>query len=255
MHQTSLSDSPAAGGQPSEMQNRIRDLALPDSAPQDQPLFVSHGIGIWRSVLSAEECDALVSPLDFSAADYQRVMAHPADRTGRIDRDNRETKSVTLDPIRLSVELLFNRLVTELVEPAFAATSRGRERVQLLAYEAGGYYRPHWDGVEKMPDGRFVRVLDRDISMILYLSDGFTGGHLRFPDRDITIRPERGMFLAFPSGPDHRHAAMPVFTGLRLALVTWMPANLPADPRWPAVAPLASQTQARMQPVPGRDSK
>jgi predicted 2-oxoglutarate/Fe(II)-dependent dioxygenase YbiX len=114
------------------------------------------------------------------------------------------------------------RAFREHVEPAFAVQVEWFEWPDVLLYGAGGRYDVHTDA--DLPDREssgWRRVMDRDISLLLYLNDTYTGGELVFPARETTIRPQTGMLVAFPS--DHRfaHAAMPVTSGTRYVIVSW----------------------------------
>lgn len=208
--------------------------AWPSPPLADPGLFEAHGIAMWRGALPADRCDRLLSYLDMGRADHLKLLddadmkGHGGPRGGRFDPTVRNAKTVSLAPVHRSLHSLLSHQIAELVEPLFRCRVTEREEPQLLAYEAGGFYRPHWDGVEKQADGSFRRVLNRDISLILYLNDAYTGGRLDFPDRGVSIHPETGMLLAFPSGPHHRHGAEPVTSGLRLAIVTWMAAEFDA---------------------------
>jgi hypothetical protein len=48
-------------------------------------------------------------------------------------------------------------------------------------------------------------VFDRDISVVWYLNEDFVGGELVFPLFDLSIRPEAGMIVTFPSNRDRAH--------------------------------------------------
>lgn len=100
------------------------------------------------------------------------------------------------------------------------------ERPQLLAYEPGGRYITHadsdaWDaGTET-----WRKVADRDISLLLYLDEGFEGGALHFPRFDFRIRPRAGLLVLFPSDARYAHCAEPVTQGQRHVIVSWAAAR------------------------------
>ncbi len=117
---------------------------------------------------------------------------------------------------------LVARALKEHVEPAYQRTVEWFEWPDVLLYRAGGRYDLHTDAdLRDKETGTWRRVMDRDLSVLIYLNDDYAGGELAFPQRGETIRPESGMLVAFPS--DHRfaHAALPVTGGLRYVIVTW----------------------------------
>jgi predicted 2-oxoglutarate/Fe(II)-dependent dioxygenase YbiX len=104
----------------------------------------------------------------------------------------------------------------------------GREGVNLLRYESGGFYRPHVDRAD-LP--AWPPAARRAVTVVLFLESareadpagGFSGGSLRlFPDDEDTpvdIVPTRGMLVAFPA--DTPHEVTPVLDGHRDTIVDW----------------------------------
>lgn len=54
-----------------------------------------------------------------------------------------------------------------------------------------------------------------DYSAYIYLNDDFDGGELFFPDHRITIKPQAGSAVVFPSGNMYMHGVKKVNSGLR----------------------------------------
>ncbi len=54
-----------------------------------------------------------------------------------------------------------------------------------------------------------------EVTLLVYLNGDFEGGELVFPDYDLTIKPEAGDLLMFPSGHQYRHWVTPVTSGTR----------------------------------------
>lgn len=74
-------------------------------------------------------------------------------------------------------------------------------------YDIDAYMGPHVDStdrtVAKMPT----------ISIVVYLNDDYEGGELVFPEQGITIKPESGSMVIFPSYPPYYHDPKPVTSG------------------------------------------
>jgi predicted 2-oxoglutarate/Fe(II)-dependent dioxygenase YbiX len=102
----------------------------------------------------------------------------------------------------------------------------GREGVNLLRYDPGGFYRPH---VDKADLPAWPPAARREFTVVLFLESareadpagGFSGGALRLFDGDtpIEIVPRRGMLVAFPA--DVVHEVSPVIEGHRDTVVDW----------------------------------
>lgn len=121
---------------------------------------------------------------------------------------------------------MYKNLVLDLINPYYGFKIQGLEKPQVLCYGPGGHYKPHVDA-EAMytdPDGSIVwkKVMNRDLSTLLYLNDNFEGGDLVFPDFGIRIRPEPGLFVAFPSTHHFEHGVEPIVSGNRYTVVNWM---------------------------------
>lgn len=69
----------------------------------------------------------------------------------------------------------------------------------------------HWDN--------YIENGEQDISALLYLNNDFQGGDLYFPDQDIRIKPEPGLFVFFNGTEDYHHTVEVVTEGRREALV------------------------------------
>ncbi len=103
----------------------------------------------------------------------------------------------------------------------------GREGVNLLRYETGGFYKPHLDKADLPawpPAARraFTVVLFLESSREADPAGGFSGGVLRlFPDGEAPtdVVPRRGMLVAFPA--DTAHEVLPVIDGHRDTVVDW----------------------------------
>merc|ERR1711935_1271907 len=73
------------------------------------------------------------------------------------------------------------------------------EHMQLLKYEPGQYYKPHYDHIEHQVEGRHgVRIL----TVFLYLNDAEEGGATHFDELDLTVEPKIGRALIWPNTID-----------------------------------------------------
>lgn len=136
--------------------------------------------------------------------------------------DRRITESVRLGRHQSTVNAWVHRALTQYVEPALRIRIEWFELPYLLRYEPGGYYEGHADSEQRnSAEGVWTRVVDRDVSLLLYLNEEFTGGHLYFTKFNYRYQPTPGDLVFFPS--DHRfmHEAERLESGVRFALVSW----------------------------------
>jgi len=110
-----------------------------------------------------------------------------------------------------------------IVAPKYNCQFKSYEPVQFLGYPVGGHYKAHNDGESFNYETRqWEKCMDRDVSFLFYLNDQYGGGELEFGDLGLTIKPKKGMMIAFPSYKDFAHKVHPVTWGHRYTLVSWV---------------------------------
>jgi hypothetical protein len=114
------------------------------------------------------------------------------------------------------------------------------ETVILTALGAGGHHTRHADNCRESEPGCWVpnHTPQRDVTALYYLNDEFDGGEIVFGSQQSTIKPRRGLLLAFPSDAAHVHEVLPVRSGVRYTMPIWFTklqhfalANFPLRPR------------------------
>jgi len=86
----------------------------------------------------------------------------------------------------------------------------------LLRYREGGFFREHVDVKRNHP------VLgQRRLSTVIFCNDTFGGGELVFPRQGLTIEPETGLMVLFPSGFTHPHESTKITRGTKYSIVGW----------------------------------
>jgi prolyl 4-hydroxylase len=109
------------------------------------------------------------------------------------------------------------------VAPRYNCQFKSYEPVQFLGYPVGGHYKGHNDGEHFNYETRqWERIMERDVSFLFYLNDQYGGGELEFYDLGLTIKPKKGMMIAFPSYKEFAHKVHPVTWGHRYSLVSWI---------------------------------
>ena len=109
------------------------------------------------------------------------------------------------------------------VAPKYKCEFKSYEPVQFLGYPVGGHYKGHNDGERfNIETRQWEKLMDRDVSFLFYLNDQYGGGELEFYDLGLTIKPKKGMMIAFPSYKDFAHKVHPVTWGHRYSLVSWV---------------------------------
>tara|TARA_B100000131_G_scaffold158678_1_gene153829 strand:+ start:4334 stop:4972 length:639 start_codon:yes stop_codon:yes gene_type:complete len=109
------------------------------------------------------------------------------------------------------------------VQPRYNCEFKNYEPAQFLGYPVGGHYLQHIDGEQiNQKTGEWEEALPRDISFLFYLNSEFGGGEIEFPTLGLTIKPKKGMMIAFPSYKEFPHKVHPVTWGHRYTIVSWV---------------------------------
>jgi len=96
------------------------------------------------------------------------------------------------------------------------------EMPSILRYQAGGFYLSHSDScIHEPEDGNWYKILDRDLSLLIYLNDDFEGGGLTFKWFNFHFKPKAGDLLIFPSDNRYEHQAEKVESGIRYCIASW----------------------------------
>ncbi len=139
---------------------------------------------------------------------------------------DRVTDYIEIDGVASEVHGVLRDVFVRQLGPHYGKTIEWYEKPELLRYRSGGHYSPHADSENWDPQTRtWVRAMDRDYSMLLYLNDDFEGGSLSFPNFGLRLQPAAGMLVAFPADHRYVHCAEPTEAGQRLVLVCWCAAQ------------------------------
>lgn len=185
-------------------------------------------IVVMSNVLSNEECDALIA---YSEPKLIRSCVVPEQLPTDVESSTRTSSST-----------MFQRAETDLlatIEKRLAALANWPvekgEGIQVLRYEKGEFYIPHFDWFNPDLPGhskRLERGGQRVGTFVLYLSDVEEGGSTSFPKLDIEVRPHRGMVVFFTDiekggqpDPLTYHGADPVIRGVKWVATKWLRAE------------------------------
>ena len=182
------------------------------------------GVQIVENFLSAERCSDLLQLADQSPGKRFTV---PDGKGGRIYDEQRVTEWVDFrDSHQRVLDDVVARAFAEEIIPREQGEISWYEEPQLLRYTPGGYYLHHSDAYQLVPEQRAWRkVVDRDISVLIYLNEQYEGGEIEFKRFFYRLKPRAGMLVWFPSDVRYEHMARPVISGRRSVIVSWAAAS------------------------------
>lgn len=164
--------------------------------------------------------------------EFQGAPVHNKNTDFHVDTNVRSNTVISLneeDPIAMNIgramgkgiEIYKERLLEahqsydSFPLPDTQGTTLTREHIQVLKYEPGQRYKWHTD---QFPDTTH-NLHNRSLSLVLYLTNNFSGGRTCLPHRCYKPRP--GQALIFPSNWCFPHSAEPVTVGTKIACVGW----------------------------------
>lgn len=148
--------------------------------------------------------------------------ASTPDNIVKMEDERRVTERVDLGERRRDVTLMVKTIFTELAAKCFGRYLDWFEPPDLMRYREGGFYIRHADSENMDYEAKtWSKVIDRDISLLIYLNEDFEGGELSFYKFNYQIRPRAGAVVLFPSDHRYLHQAEQVTKGVRYAIVSW----------------------------------
>ncbi|MEP6607805.1 MAG: 2OG-Fe(II) oxygenase [Burkholderiaceae bacterium] len=233
----SVATSPAAGsasegeqqaGRPAALSSQLAQMpsSLPAFDRTVEMLFViaAPRVVLFGNLLSDEECDQLIS---LSRDRVQRSSVVNAS-TGAYDIHPHRTSAGTY--FRRGENELLQRIEHRIAELVDCPVEHG-EPIQVLHYEPGGEYRPHYDYFDPAHSGNrdvLSQGGQRIATLIMYLNDVALGGSTVFPEIGLDVLPRRGHAVYFAYCDDDGaldtrtlHGGSPVYEGEKWIATKW----------------------------------
>ena len=177
-------------------------------------------VSVIPQCVSKELCDLFINlPKDISPATTGYTNKETVNLDARITNWIAIPEELRLNTVNSITALYNNKLIN-----TYKKSIMSIEPPQLLHYNIGGKYEKHNDS-EDLINGKLARVCERDVTILIYLNDNYTGGELEFPDWGCTFRPKAGTLIAFPSYIEFTHRVHPVQSGERYTIVSWINTN------------------------------
>jgi prolyl 4-hydroxylase len=178
---------------------------------------------VFGGFLSDDECDALIA------------AARP--RMARSLTVEEKTGGEAVNADRTSQGMFFRRAESEVVARIETRIARllhwpleNGEGVQVLNYQAGAQYKPHYDYFDPAAPGTptiLQRGGQRVGTLVMYLNDPVQGGGTTFPDVGMEVAPQRGNAVFFSYNRPHPdtqtlHGGAPVLRGEKWVATKWL---------------------------------
>ncbi len=202
------------------------DLAAWRSPPAADTLSADPQIKTVSGLAPARACEWLISRVSDR---MQRAVTHnpfSAQQTPHRGRTNSYAAIGLFDADLVSL------ILRERLAAAAGLDVIAMENPQVLHYQVGEQYEPHFDFLEPDLPGNAPGIRQfgqRVATLLIYLNEGFEGGETDFPVLGVTYKGKLGDALLFrnltPTGaPDRRtkHAGLPPTSGDKWLFSQWV---------------------------------
>lgn len=183
----------------------------------------------FNNIITEEEAKFIIEAAEFYNDDKNHPWKYESATVGNlaiIDKFVRSNKTMFLKETDASKDTSYQAV--EIIKQAVSKAVRyythkhnfqieADEGFILLKYKTGTEYKPHYDSGIGKP------FCDRTLSMVMYLNpEEYTGGETYFTNFDVSVNPKNIGLVLFPSNYAYTHQAMPVKSGTKYAVVTWL---------------------------------
>ncbi len=197
-----------------------------NSSPGFHQLSESPEIYICEHFLSDQECDYIIRLADPHLA--RSTVVDPKSPANLLDYRRTSQgmwiQGELIDPVVKNIQ--------RKIAQATAIPESHCEDFQVLHYDLGGEYQPHFDYFDTSTPGglsHYNRGGQRVATFMIYLANTEEGGETIFPKADLKVTPEKGKAVLFfnvdPNGkedPMSFHGGAPVLKGEKWIITRWM---------------------------------
>jgi hypothetical protein len=185
---------------------------------------IAYGINLYKNTISKSDCKTLIASLEAELSDLDGP---------RWSRPEEE------EPLRAALEFPINE---QILGPK-TDSNRGLYEVydsalKIIKKYIDDYARSWGIGIEKYEPLNFVKYsypnnyfglhtdhgpsTVRTVSAILYLNEDYAGGELHFPSMDgLTLKPETGDMIVFPSTYTYQHESTLMLQGTKYVVLAF----------------------------------
>jgi len=210
---------------------------LPDIDLRSSPSRLDAGDRVVQVLAALSQPRVVVLGGLLSDAECEGLIAAARPRMARSLTVQTQTGGEELNPDRTSNGMFFNRGEGELVQRIEARIARllawpveYGEGMQVLNYQTGAEYKPHYDYFDPSEPGTptiLRRGGQRVGTLVMYLNEPTLGGGTTFPDVGLEVAPQRGNAVFFNYDRPHPatrtlHGGAPVLQGEKWVATKWL---------------------------------
>ena len=203
--------------------NRMPVRALSDISVLNPAL----GINVYQGAINTDSCAQIIKTLESNlsgSGDYGWNGAHVT-TSESIDLESRNAKDFKFNSVGLGPRDEKNSELYDIHSSIFQKVRRCVDDygqywgVGIRSYEAFNFVKYEGAGTHFKIHADHGPTYVTTVSIVVYLNDNYKGGELWFPRFDLTIKPQAGDIVVFPSTYIYEHASQDMISGTKYSVV------------------------------------
>lgn len=204
--------------------NRMLDRTMQNGTLVENPAL---GINVYKNVFSLDSCQNIINTLESNLKDgglYSWQGARVTEGHEEI-LDARNCLDFKIGHKCLGPENDHNRELYKIHQTSFDAIYPCVEDyghywgVVMRYYEVFNYVKYEGTGKHFAVHADHGPAYVTTVSAVAYLNDDYEGGEIVFPRFDLSIKPEPGDLVVFPSTFIYEHSSEPIISGNKYSIV------------------------------------
>ena len=180
-------------------------------------------ISVFENAIPLDICDAMINK-------YNGTMNPNAGIESREQTYGQITEEVEQRSISWDTDPADREYFKSLLAKTVGIPESHVEAGDIYFYETGQYFGLHHDyPYDPKIVPYYSKGGDRKATAIFWFNDDYEGGELAFPEHNITIKPEAGCLIFFPSTPDYIHQSKIVTSGKKYCVPLFFYKNPPVS--------------------------
>ena len=189
-----------------------------------EKVVLGPGIVAYKNVLP--NSDRVINDLETSLSDPENPFKWNVAKVGEFETalDHRDASDFIFNRGDLGLKGEHNELLLDLYDDTKTALDQCLQDY-CNTYKVGIEWIGAFNYVKYGPGGKFNHHSDDGapyrctVSAVGYFNDDYTGGALNFEFFGLTVKPDAGDLIIFPSSYIYSHASIPVESGTKYAVV------------------------------------
>lgn len=185
---------------------------------------LAYGINLYKNVINKDDCNTIIINLEDELSTSKNFQWEKSEEKQSL----RAALEFSISKETLNLGTSSSARLDKIHSPVFSSVKKCIDDYATAWEISINHYAPLNFVKYSYPNNYFGLHIDhgpntvRTVSAILYLNDNYEGGELHFPTVDgLTIKPEPGDVIVFPSTYTYRHESMPLLDGTKYVVLAF----------------------------------